>query len=152
MSLYPHLSQPEHRGCGINFEVVCPTFPCVHVPCHDPDWLDDCEEALANEQLNRMVWNLYRSIYEKKIPTSTIKDQLSEEEWAIFEPKVERCHRIKSKWDQIIQDNKPHRLRDRIQYMVEEEQLLNDEAWKDDPGVIRRKEERRKAMLLQTKL
>jgi len=99
-----------------------------------------------------MVWNLYRSIYEKKIPASTIKDQLSEEEWAIFEPKVERCRRIKSKCDQIIQDNKAHRLRDRIQYMVEEEQLLNDEAWKDDPGVIRRKEERRKAMLLQTKL
>jgi hypothetical protein len=36
--------------------------------------------------------------------------------------------------------------------MIEEEQLLNDVAWKDDPGVIRRKEERRKAMLLQTKL
>jgi len=100
-----------------------------------------------------MVWNLYRSIYEKKIPASTIKEQLSEEEWAIFEPKVERCRRIKSeKWDQITQDHKAHGIRDRIQYMIEEEQLLNDEAWKDDPGVIRRKEERRKAMLLQTKL
>jgi hypothetical protein len=100
-----------------------------------------------------MVWNLYRSIYEKKIPASTIKQQRSEQEWTIFEPKVERCRRIKSeKWDQIFQDNKAHRLRDRIQYMVEEEQLLNDEAWKDDAGVIRRKEERRKAMLLQTKL
>jgi hypothetical protein len=131
--------------------MVCPTFPCVHVPCHDADWLDDLEEALANEHLHGMVWDLYRSIYERS-PNSTLKDQLSEEEWAICEPKVERCRRIKDKWDQIMQDVEAYRIRDRIRYMIEEEQLLNDETWKDDPVVIKLKEERRKAMLLQTKL
>src|SRR5271168_1747926 len=100
MSLYPHLSQPSQRLCDFKSGIICPTFPCIHVPCHDPDWLDDCEEALTNEHLHNMVWDLYRSIYERT-PSSTLKDQLSEEEWAICEPKAERCRRIKDKWGQI---------------------------------------------------
>jgi len=60
-----------------------------------------------------MVWDLYRSIYERS-PNYSLKDQLSEEEWAICEPKVERCRRIKDKWDQIMQDFEAYRIRDRI--------------------------------------
>jgi hypothetical protein len=151
MPMYLHLSQPSHRLCDFKSGINSLSDVSMRPRCHDSDWLDDCEEALANEHLHQMVWDLYHSIYERS-PNCSLKVQLSEEEWAICEPKVERCRRIKDKWGQIMQDFEAHRTRDRIRYMIEEEQLLNDETLKDDSVVIKLKEERRKAMLLQTKL
>src|SRR5947207_1416168 len=51
MSLYSHLSQPQYRRCDITTD-VCPTFPCILVPCQDPDYLADYEEFLANTQVH----------------------------------------------------------------------------------------------------
>ena len=98
-----------------------------------------------------MAWDLYYSLY-GKTPSSTLKDKLSGEEWAFYEPKVERCRRLEDKSDQIKQEVKAHRNREMIQYMMEEEQLLNDESLKDDPVIKKHKDEKRKAMLSQTKL
>src|SRR5215471_9769137 len=99
MSLYPYSSQPQYRDCGIMKE-VCPTFPCVHVPCHDPDYLADYEEFFANSQVFFKTWELYNSLY-AETPSYTLKEQLSAAEWAFYEPKVERCRRLEDKREQI---------------------------------------------------
>src|SRR5436190_21757822 len=77
MSLYPHLSQPQYRRCGITTD-VCPTFPCVHVPYQNPDYLADYEEFLANNQVHEKTWELYNSLYEKT-SSYTLKERLSVE-------------------------------------------------------------------------
>ena len=141
MSLYPHLSQPRYRLCSIKAGVVCPTFPCVHFPCHDPDYLEDYEECLANIELNETAWDLYYLIY-WKVQTSTLKDQLSAEEWALYEPKVERCRRIIGKSEQFNREEKAHQIQEDIRYNIELEQLLNDESRKDDPNIIALKKKR----------
>jgi hypothetical protein len=65
---------------------------------HDPDLLEDSEESLANKDLNDKVWALYRSLSN---PSSTLKDSLSPEEWAVYEPKMDRCRRIMAKLPEI---------------------------------------------------
>ena len=150
MSLYPHISQPRYRQCSIKTEAVCPTFPCVHSPCHDPDYLEAYEECLANVELNERVWDLYYSIY-WKLQTSILKDQLSVEEWALYEPKVERCRRIMDKLEQLNRDERAHRIQEDIRYNIELEEMLNDESRKDDPNIIALKK-KRAAMLSHTEL
>ena len=150
MPAYPLSSQPKRRHC-VQLGVVCPTYPCPHTPCHDPDWLDDVEEMVANVNIYNRVWLLYYSTQERN-GTSTLKEQLSEEELAFYGPKVERCRRIKDKWDKIMEDMKAHTIRSRIDYMIEEDKLLKDERFKDDPDIIQLRERRRKALLMQTKL
>ncbi len=145
MSLYPHLSQPQYRRCGITTK-VCPTFPCIHVPCQDPDYLADYEEFLANNQVHEKTWELYNSLY-GRTPSYTLKEQLSVAEWAFYDPKVERCRRLEGKKEQIRQERKAHEIRARIQYRMEEEELFNDESLKDHPFIIRRKEDRRRGNL-----
>ena len=137
MSSYPHLSQPDQRQCSYKEDIFCPSFPCPHTPCQDTDWLDDSEERLANPAVNDKAWDLYNSLYGKtrssilnslygKTPSSIHKDQLSVEEWAFYEPKVERCCRIEDKWDQILEEIKASTARGMVQCMREQDEILND--------------------------
>jgi hypothetical protein len=123
MPLYPHLSQPGERLCNNPDGSVCPTYPCIHVACHDPDWLEDLEELAADQESNKMAWDLYKSMYGKFRSTGP-KDKLSAEKWDFFRPKVERCRRIRDKWDQINQDFVAHAEYTRAQYMEEQEKRL----------------------------
>ena len=150
MSLYPHLSQPDQRCCSHKEDIFCPSFPCSHTDCHDPDWLDDSEEALANKAVNDKAWDLYNSLY-GKTPSSILKDQLSVEEWAFYEPKVERCRRIEDKWDQIYAEIKASNIRSLVQCMTEQGDLLNDPALQDSDVIIRCKERIRRAKLEEGK-
>jgi hypothetical protein len=149
MSLYPHLSQHDHRRCSYKEDIFCPSFPCPHTECHDTDWLDHSEERLANQAINEKAWDLYYSLYGKtpssilnykslygKTPSSILKDQLSVEEWAFYEPKVERCRRLEGKWDQIFEETKASTARSLAQCMREQEEVLNDPALQDSPVVI----------------
>ena len=153
MSEYPNLSQRQYRGtCSYKEEIVCPTFPCVHFECHDPDYLADSEEFLANNEVYWKAWNLYNSLY-GKTPSSTLKEQLSAEEWAFYEPKVDRCHRLKvEKKEQIRQEIRAHKIRRDAQYRKEEEEILNDESTKDHPVIIMHKWDKKRGNLWKTKL
>jgi hypothetical protein len=151
MSLYPNLSKAEHRWCGLDIDYVCPTFPCIHTACHDPDWLEDLEEAHANLNVRDKAWGLYHSLY-GKTPSLELKNSLSPAEWAFYEPKVERCCRITAKKPQIEADRKAYKIRAEIQFEEEEEEICNMEEFQDDPVIIHLKEKRRKAKLLATKL
>ena len=135
MSLYPHLSQHDHRRCSYKKDIFCPSFPCPHTPCRDTDWLGHSEERLANQAINEKAWDLYYSLY-GKTPSSILKDQLSVEEWAFYEPKVERCRRLEGKWDQILEEIKASTARSLAQCMREQEELLNDPALQDSPVII----------------
>jgi len=127
MPLYPHLSQPKHRTCSYKEDIVCPSFPCLHTPCYDPDWLEDREEWLGNLETNDKAWALYKSLYGQK-PSSTLKDQLAAEEWAFYEPKVERCRRLEDKRRQIEAELKAHKVRALAQCRMEQEEVYND-SW-----------------------
>ena len=59
---------------------------------------------------------------------------------------------VVGKKEQIRQEMKAHKIRDRIRYRMEEEELLNDESLKDHPFIIRRKEDIRRWNLSRTKL
>jgi hypothetical protein len=146
MSLYPHLSQPDHRRCSYKKDIFCPSFPCPHTQCHDTDWLDNSEERLANQAINEKAWDLYNSLY-GKTPSSILKDQLSVEEWAFYEPKVERCRRLDDKWDQIYEEIKASTARRLAQCFREQEEVLNDPALQDSDVIIACKESIRTAKL-----
>ena len=150
MSEYPNLSQRQYRMCSYKEEIVCPTFPCVHFECHDPDYLADYEEFLANNEVYWKSWDLYNSLY-GKTPSSTLKEQLSAEDWAFYEPKVDRCRRLKEKREQIRQEVRAYGIRRRAQHRKEWEELLNDESTKDHPYIIMRKRDLKRGSL-QTKL
>jgi hypothetical protein len=138
--------------CSYKEEIVCPTFPCVHFECHDPDYLADYEEFLANNEVSLKAWDLYNSLY-GKTPSSTLKEQLSAEEWAFYEPKVDRCHRLEvEKKEQIRQETKAHEIRSRAQCRKEQEELLNDESRKDHPDIIMHKWDLEMGNLFKTKL
>jgi hypothetical protein len=128
-SLYPHLSAPEIRWCG-TFDTVCPNFSCIHTETHDRDFLEDLEESLANKDLNDKVWALYRSLSN---PSSTFKDSLSPDEWAVYEPKVDRCRRIRAKLPEIGREMAATFERQRIQEAEEMERKPCDESLQDDP-------------------
>ena len=153
MSQYPNLSHRQYRGpCSYKEETVCPTFPCVHSECHVPDFLADYEEFLANNEVYLKAWDLYNSLY-GKTPSSTLKEQLSAEEWAFYEPKVDRCHRLKvEKKEQIRQEIKAHDIRSRAQCRKEQQELLNDESLKDHPDIIMHKWDLEMGNLFKTKL
>ena len=144
MSLYPHLSQPDNRRCSYKDDAVCPSLPCPHTPCHDPDWLEDYDEWLGNQEANDKAWGLYKSLY-GQTPSSTLKDQLSAEEWAFYEPKVERCRRLEDKRDQIKEEIKAHKVRAAAQCMREQEEILNDPSLQHFDVIIGRKARMRMA-------
>ena len=148
MSLYPHLSQPDYRvRCSYKKDIFCPSFPSPHnTLCRDTDWLDDSEEHLASQAINEKAWDLYNSLY-GKTPSSILKDQLSVEEWAFYEPKVERCRRIDDKWDQMSEEIKASTARRLAQCSREQAEVLNDPALQDCDFVIARKESIRTAKL-----
>jgi hypothetical protein len=146
MSLYAHLSQPDQRRCSYKEDIFCPSFPCPHTLRHDTDWLDDCEEFLANQPVNDKAWDLYNSLY-GKTPSSILKDQLSIEEWAFYEPKVERCRRLEDKRDQIDEEIKASTARRLVQCMREQEEVLNNPALQHFDVIIACKEGIRRAKL-----
>src|SRR5271154_534183 len=146
MSLYPHLSQPDQQRCSYKEDIFCPSFPCPYTECHDTDWLDDSEECLANQAVNDKAWDLYNSLY-GKTPSSILRDQLSVEEWAFYEPKVERCLRLEDKRDQIGEEIKASTARRLAQCMREQEEVLNDPALQHSDVIIGCKETIRRAKL-----
>src|ERR1700685_1185825 len=60
---YPFASQPQNRRCfGEYGEKVdpCPDFPCIHTPCHDPDYLADIEDSCRDDKYHLRLWSNYR--------------------------------------------------------------------------------------------
>ena len=53
--------------------------------------------------------------------TSSLKDQLSMEEWAFYEPKAERCRRVEGKEDQIKAERLAYKIQGQARYRMEEE-------------------------------
>lgn len=100
-----------------------------------------------------MSWDLYHSLY-GKTPSSTLKGQLSAEEWVFYKPKVERCRRLEGKRKEIKKEMDAFKIRDQIQEDIEQQEvwdeLLNDEDLKDDPFILARKARMMKAKLLET--
>ena len=65
----------------------CTEFPCVHMHCHDPDFLADVEDAIKDRKFHIELWNCFHH------PESN-KARLSTEKWAEYELKFERCRRL----------------------------------------------------------
>jgi hypothetical protein len=60
---YTFASLPQNRHCfGEHGETVepCPDFPCIHIPCHDPDYLADLEDLCRDRAYYRRLWSNYR--------------------------------------------------------------------------------------------
>jgi hypothetical protein len=38
----------------------CPDFPCIHTPCHDPDYLADIEDSCRDNKYHLRLWSNYR--------------------------------------------------------------------------------------------
>jgi hypothetical protein len=146
MSLYPHLSKPDRRICSYKENIVCPSFPCPHTSCHDPDWLEDHEERHWNQGANDKAWDLYKSLYGQS-PSSTLKDQLSAGEWAFYEPKVDRCRRLDNKRVQIAEEIRARDMLHLEKCRREQEEVLNDPSLQHFDIIIHRKERRRRGIL-----
>lgn len=96
MSEYPLSSAPEGRFCGV-FEPagVCPTYPCIHTACHDPDFLIDVEESLQDLEFHLRALRAYESLSR---PNSRFRKSLTPpEEWAKYEAKFDRYRRLDEK-------------------------------------------------------
>ena len=105
MTEYPLSSLRQNRYCTYYIfgnEKVCSRYPCLHTPCHDPDWLADHEDYLRDEK----VWlNVRRSF---RSPES-YRQTLSDEEWAQCEAKFEQCRRRHEKESEITAALEAHR-------------------------------------------
>lgn len=117
MSNYPLSSLPENLSCMHYTGRICPTYPCTHVPSHDPDYLADREDSLQDKQFHRLFWNLYRI---KCNPSLRMKSPIPYVDPEILKLKYERCQRMEEKKDQINRDKINH-LRRRVQW--------NRESW-----------------------
>lgn len=100
-------------------------FLCDHVPCRDPDFLEDVEEHMTDEKVHTTAWKIYRSLDGAK-QSPSLKEQLLPEEWAFYHPKLERCRRIRDKDEQIKQEFHAYAVRMReFDMKAEEDKLLN---------------------------
>ena len=60
---YPFSSLPQNRECfGEAWFALapCPVFPCIHTPCHDPDYLADQEDKFRDLAYHTRLWWEYR--------------------------------------------------------------------------------------------
>src|SRR5208282_393462 len=105
MSSYPLSSLPQNRLCFPYADEVCPTYPCAHTPCHDPDWLEEEEDLLRDYDFVFELWCCYESLNK---PSSMLekKARTPPERWAAFELKFDRCRRIEAKQEKIDRDIK----------------------------------------------
>ncbi len=111
MSAYPLSSLPQHRWCR---NPVCPTYPCIHTESHDPDWLENTEEAFRDPDYHSALWYYFLTLSYPEI-----KQQTPPEKWASYEVNFDRCRRIEAKRDQIDKD-----ISDNIQRRREQSQAL----------------------------
>ena len=93
---YPLSSLAQHRFCGHPRHIrgLCRKFPCKHTPCRDPDYLADGEDFLADRLYHSDLWACFRSLND---PSGSRKDTMSQEEWARYSFKFDRCHRLEPK-------------------------------------------------------
>jgi hypothetical protein len=133
MSKYPASSLPENRWCP---EEYCPTYPCVHTECLDPDWLDDTEDAYQDPESWEKLWACYYSVTYPSC--NSIKSEIPPEEWAVYELKFDRCRRLEEKDEELDKECKEKIKRiheDSDKRMVE---LSNKpDVWKNDPWLKR---------------
>jgi hypothetical protein len=105
MTEYPLSTLPQNRDCTYYIfrnKKVCSRYPCLHTPCHDPDWLADHEDYLRDEK----VWvNVRRSFRSPELYRQT----LSDEEWAQYEVKFEQLRRLHEKESEITAALEAHR-------------------------------------------
>jgi hypothetical protein len=84
-------SSDPHRDCPPRN--LCNSHPCRHTPCRDPDWLHDLEDMRSDPDFHRELWYCFW------IPSR--RENMSLEEWPMYEAKLQRCQRIRNKWRQI---------------------------------------------------
>lgn len=111
---YPLSSLPQNRKCTYYIfynEKVCSFYPCLHTPCHDPDWLMDHEDYLRDEKAWLNVRRSFRS-------PESYRRILSDEEWAQCEAKFEQYHRLREKESEITAALEEHR-----KWLKEQERL-----------------------------
>ena len=92
MSKYP-LSSLD-RICSRVAKTPCQEYPCEHIPCHDPDWLDDLEESYQDERKHVRLWKCFRD-------PEHYKSAISKKKWKALEAKFPRCQRIDNQRAQI---------------------------------------------------
>ena len=96
MTKYPLSSLPRYRSCTnyiFGNLTGCPEYPCLHTPCHDPDWLEDLEDLLTDSQAHLKMRRSFRSVDGQQ--------SLSDEEWSLYGRKFERCRRLQEKRSEI---------------------------------------------------
>jgi len=105
MTEYPLSLLPQNRNCTYYIfcnEKVCSRYPCLHRPCHDPDWLADHEDYLRDEKAWLNVRRSFRS-------PESYRRTLSDEELAQYEAKFEQCRRLREKESEITAALEGHR-------------------------------------------
>ena len=114
MSSYPLSSLPQNRLCFLYADEVCPTYPCAHTPCHDPDLLEEEEDHLRDYDFVIELWCCYDSLNNASSMLEK-KAQTPPERWAAFELKFDRCRRIEAKQEKIDRDMKEWNQRQRAE-------------------------------------
>jgi len=97
---YPLSSLARNRFCGHPRHIwgLCPEFPCKHTPCHDPDYLADVEDFLADRQYHSTLWACFRSLSD---PSGSLRNTMSPEEWARYAFNFDRCCKLEPKLGRI---------------------------------------------------
>src|SRR5947207_12094312 len=73
---------------------ACPDYPCNHTIIHDPDWVEDDEDAARDFEFWVNLWVCFWSESISNLPEGV---EVSPEEWAVFERKFDRCRRMTEK-------------------------------------------------------
>ena len=97
MTKYPLSSLPRNRSCTnyiFGNLTGCPEYPCLHTPCPDPDWLEDLEDLLTDEEAHLKMRRSFQSVLDGQ-------QSLSDEEWSRYRRKFERCRRLQEKRSEI---------------------------------------------------
>jgi hypothetical protein len=140
MPSYTLSSLPENRECLVYSDHICPTYPCIHTPCHDPDYLDNLEDFAQDQSLHRLIWNLHRM---KDNPTQSMENLIHTLDPELLKTKLERCQRIEEKTDRINRDKVNYRRQ--RQLWLKERQALYEQKRKqreEDVTGLKDKEER----------
>ena len=91
--------------------------------CSDPDWLDDLEDILKDNDLHTLVWLAY------KFPLR-YKARLSVQLWEKVETKFNRCRRLEEKHLQIeaeiAETRRQERNKLRLNLASEEPKILRE--------------------------
>ena len=101
MPSYPISSLLKNQSCNLDPDNVRPTYPCSHIPCHDPDWLENEGEFLKDPDSNLCLWDCYRSSLQNPSLMLQIQAQTPPEKWAAYELKFDRSRRIIAKQAEI---------------------------------------------------